>query len=383
MKKRQVMNQVFGNYRLKMAEERRVQEKAANNHPEPNIQEVTARDTQSVSYRKSSKDVRGGALPWFTPSSSDFSFNFFTDKNHQHVEGGPGDGLEDLAKEVKCTETPTSQQDGALCIGSGSAFTFSFRITEDTGRTSESSAASGDHLPNNHTAPVTQEILSRDCSNLDNPASTSGASANQTEKVEAVEKSTADSPKKKRKKKSKYVVAQTQNKVEKLRGNVDTTPTLQEEPQSGADELRRELDWCMEQLKIGLQRQKSTPKQVDEALRAIKTLRSEKVPLVKKRQVMRIMFGDYRQKMEEERIKQIRLMQAASKSAKMTEVMPTARQNSSKVFRKSYHKSTKSAAPNSTAPADTQGSTDHTTASSSQQEFTFRPSQEAFCFNFF
>lgn len=47
----------------------------------------------------------------------------------------------------------------------------------------------------------------------------------------------------------------------------------------------------------------------DEASRALKTLRSSKAPLAKKRQVMRAMTGDYRQKMEEEKKKQYKLIQ--------------------------------------------------------------------------
>lgn len=47
----------------------------------------------------------------------------------------------------------------------------------------------------------------------------------------------------------------------------------------------------------------------EEASRALKTLRSSKAPLVKKRQVMRAMTGDYRQKMEEENKKQHKLIQ--------------------------------------------------------------------------
>lgn len=391
VKKRQVMSQVFGNYRLKMAEERRVQEEAAKNISEPKIQEVTARDTQSIAYRKSSRDVQSGAGHWFTPSTNDFTFNFFPDQEHQTPEDSPEAGMEDCAKEVTGMDPVASQQDGALCLDGGSDFTFSFQISEEACSTSECSAAPpstrdalGDHLGTDPMAPrVDQESLSQNCCNLDNAASNSGATTNQSEMAEALEKTTSDCPKKKkkRKSKSKNVVAQ----AEECRGNMDPGPPLKEEPKSGADELRRELDWCVEQLEMGLQRQKSTPKQAEEALRAIKTLRSEKVPLVKKRQVMRLMFGDYRHKMEEERMKQLKLMQAAAKSAKMTEVTPTARQNSSKVFRKSNYKSSRSAAPSSAAPADTQGSSDQTTApsSSSQQEFTFRPSQDAFCFNFF
>ncbi|KAM3916145.1 UPF0488 protein C8orf33 homolog isoform 1-T2 [Leptodactylus fuscus] len=384
VKKRQMMNQVFGNYRLKMAEERRKQEQAAKNLPEPTIQEVTSRDNQSVVYRKSAKDGQSGAGHWFTPSTSGFNFNFFPDQECQNTEAGPDAGVEDHAKEVTSTE---SQQDTALCLGGGSEFTFNFQIKEEPCSTSESSAApltthdaSGDHLgANNMAQAVAQEGLSQDCSSLDNTASTS---------IEAMEKGTAEPQKKKKKKKSKAknVVTPMQSKVEERSGNVDPAPSQKEEPKSGADDLRRELDWCVEQLEIGLQRQKSTPKQVEEALRAIKTLRSEKVPLVKKRQVMRVMFGDYRQKMEEERIKQLRLMQTAAKSAKMTKVTRTARQNSSKVFRNSSHRSSRSAGPSSAAPADTQESSNQTTASSSSsglQEFTFRPSQQAFCFNFF
>jgi len=48
---------------------------------------------------------------------------------------------------------------------------------------------------------------------------------------------------------------------------------------------------------------------VEEALRAIKTLRNDKAPLVKKRQLMRAMFGDYRKKMEEELCKELKLME--------------------------------------------------------------------------
>lgn len=48
----------------------------------------------------------------------------------------------------------------------------------------------------------------------------------------------------------------------------------------------------------------------EEASRALKTLRSSKAPLVKKRQVMRTMAGDYRKKMEEEKNKQFKLIQS-------------------------------------------------------------------------
>ncbi|XP_069840293.1 UPF0488 protein C8orf33 homolog [Dendropsophus ebraccatus] len=497
VKKRRVMSQVFGNYRLKMAEERRAQEQAANNPPEATIQQVTARDIQSVAYRKSSKDVQSGAGPCITRSSGDFTFNFFPEQEHQDTEGRPEEAMEGH------TNPQVSQEGRAVCLDGGPEFTFNFQMTDEACCTSEVSVTPlsthdslGDHSGRNHTTPAVAHVsLSQACSSSDNAARNSRDMADQTDK--AVEENTAESPKKKKKKKSKNVsaqskveegrgitepgphqeeepkglaekksksknvtaqaqskvvedrgstepgphqekepkvaakkksksknvtaqaqskveegrgstepgphqekepkvaakkksksknvTAQAQSKMEEGRGSTEPGPHQEEEPKSGAEELRRELDWCVEQLEIGLQRQKSTAKQVEEALRAIKTLRSEKVPLVKKRQVMRVMFGDYRHKMEEERIKQLRLMQAAAKSAKMTEVTATARQNSSKVFRKSNHTSSRSAAPSLAAPADAQGSSDTTTGQSpaTLQGFTFTPSQEAFCFNFF
>lgn len=93
-----------------------------------------------------------------------------------------------------------------------------------------------------------------------------------------------------------------------------------ETSQQSDDQLQKEVDWCVEQLETGLKTQKSTPKQAEEALRAIKVLRSDKAPLVKKRQIMRTIFGDYRKKMEEELCKQLKLMLSDAKSAKIEEV---------------------------------------------------------------
>ncbi|XP_048408282.1 UPF0488 protein C8orf33 homolog [Stegostoma tigrinum] len=98
------------------------------------------------------------------------------------------------------------------------------------------------------------------------------------------------------------------------------------------EQLRREVDWCIEQLELGLRTQKAKPKQAEQAIRALRTLRSEKAPLVKKRQMMRSIFGDYRKKMEEEWQRQFKLMLAATKSAS---IKPVGMQKRSQVFRKS------------------------------------------------
>ncbi|XP_066496856.1 UPF0488 protein C8orf33 homolog isoform X2 [Tiliqua scincoides] len=153
------------------------------------------------------------------------------------------------------------------------------------------------------------------------------------------------------------------------KGTLDQAETCQQ----SEEQLKREVDWCVEQLELGLKTQKSTPKQKDEALRAIKTLRSGKAALPKKRQIMRAMFGDYRTKMAEERRKQLKLMQAASAAARITEVTEDTLKKSSQVFRKS-------------AEATRRGQTQSSSTcpgTASPCSFVLTPSQEVFCFNFF
>uniref|UniRef100_A0A8C4WZ77 Zgc:112185 n=1 Tax=Eptatretus burgeri TaxID=7764 RepID=A0A8C4WZ77_EPTBU len=78
-----------------------------------------------------------------------------------------------------------------------------------------------------------------------------------------------------------------------------------------------ELDWCMEQLRLGLSCQKGTSRQMDEAARALRILGSSKPPLVKKRQVMQMACGDYRSKIAAERTRHIHSMTYASKTVQM------------------------------------------------------------------
>ncbi|NXD27874.1 CH033 protein, partial [Spelaeornis formosus] len=102
--------------------------------------------------------------------------------------------------------------------------------------------------------------------------------------------------------------------------NTDTSHQDEKTSQQSDEQLRKEVDWCVNQLELGLKTQKPTPKQAEEALRAIRTLRSDKAPLVKKRQLMRVMFGDYRKKMQEELCRELKLMEAAAKSARIVEL---------------------------------------------------------------
>ncbi|NXO95592.1 CH033 protein, partial [Certhia brachydactyla] len=156
---------------------------------------------------------------------------------------------------------------------------------------------------------------------------------------------------KKKKKKQKLPV--NKNKTEetetsrKAKAEVDscqnTDTSHQDEKTSQSDEqLQKEVDWCVNQLELGLKTQKPTPKQAEEALRAIRTLRSDKAPLVKKRQLMRAVFGDYRKKMQEELCRELKLMEAAAKSARIVELKGSAHKKNGQFIRKCLGASRKS-----------------------------------------
>ncbi|NXT68140.1 CH033 protein, partial [Chaetops frenatus] len=134
---------------------------------------------------------------------------------------------------------------------------------------------------------------------------------------------------KKKKKKQKPLVSkkkteetETSRKANAEANSQNTDISHQDEKtsQQSDEQLRKEVDWCVNQLELGLKTQKPTPKQAEEALRAIRTLRSDKAPLVKKRQLMRAMFGDYRKKMQEELCRELKLMETAAKSARIVEL---------------------------------------------------------------
>ncbi|XP_064009181.1 UPF0488 protein C8orf33 homolog [Pogoniulus pusillus] len=158
------------------------------------------------------------------------------------------------------------------------------------------------------------------------------------------EKSTGDgAAQKKKKKKQKASVSKKEtiktetNKKAKAEANTcqsKDNSQQAETPQQLDEQLWKEVDWCVEQLELGLKTQKPTPRQAAEALQAIRTLRSDKAPLVKKRQLMRAMFGDYRKKMEEEWCRELKLMEAAVKSARVVEMPRDACNKSCRFIRK-------------------------------------------------
>ncbi|NWS78290.1 CH033 protein, partial [Crotophaga sulcirostris] len=201
----------------------------------------------------------------------------------------------------------------------------------------------------------------------------------------ATRKPAADGAAQKKKKKKKQKTSVSKKETEETESNRKAKAEAnrsqnkdafhQDETSQADDQLQREVDWCVEQLELGLKTQKPTPKQAQEALRAIKTLRSEKAPLVKKRQVMRAVFGDYRKKMEEERCKELKLMEAAAKSARIVEVSGNTCNKSCRFFRK------RSEAPRRSQ--DSAGSTPESPRTLNTGLFKFTDSQEEFRFNFF
>ncbi|NXF08738.1 CH033 protein, partial [Smithornis capensis] len=198
------------------------------------------------------------------------------------------------------------------------------------------------------------------------------------------EKSTGAAQKKKKKKKQKPPVSKKEagetetsrkaNAEAKSCQNTDTSNQDENTFQSD-EQLQKELDWCVQQLELGLKTQKPTPKQAEEALRAIRTLRSDKAPLVKKRQLMRAMFGDYRKKMQEELCRELKLMETAAKSARIVEVKGSVRKKNGQFIRKcsgACRKSQGSAESPSESPRTLYGGL-----------FNFATSKEEFRFNFF
>ena len=73
---------------------------------------------------------------------------------------------------------------------------------------------------------------------------------------------------------------------------------------SSQSSFEQELQWCIAQLELGLLRKDDTKSQKQENDKFIRTLRSQKIPLPRKRQVMKNLFGDYRTRILREPVSQ-------------------------------------------------------------------------------
>ena len=125
--------------------------------------------------------------------------------------------------------------------------------------------------------------------------------------------------KKKRKDKKKHLEAP------------DSLPAITLSVETKSSSLEEELDWCIRQLELGLLRpkDKGTSQQKQEAQAIISKLRSSKTPLPRKRQLMRLTFGDYRSKMREED----ETMARAAKAAIIKEACPTSKDKHGQFYR--------------------------------------------------
>ncbi|KAJ1098117.1 hypothetical protein NDU88_003233 [Pleurodeles waltl] len=403
VKKRQVMNQVFGDYRQKMAKERQKVEKNALKTSSVLIQECNSQTSSSIIYRKHSSEPAENSGNWFAPTDNSFRFSFSAcEEDQENISSNfdkfQSDGNSD-GKGAACAErspdlreSETSTLNWSKVGNSRTEFNFNFLVQEEAELQDKDFEAQNvtsrglllteqeGRFPQNDGCKDQMYIEMK--KDISVPEMISSASQNDKKPA----KTTDGVPKRKKKKRvpSEKELEGTEAKKESQSG---------ENNEHGDEQLRREVDWCIEQLELGLKRQRSTQNQADEVLRAVKILRSEKAALVKKRQIMRSMLGDYRKKMEEERGRQMRLLQAATKAARVTEVREEARKTSSHVYRKCTKTAQKDHA--------TVGSQDHfvpqecsrgSTSSpfrvreegiSDSNRFIFKSSEGSFCFNFF
>ena len=108
---------------------------------------------------------------------------------------------------------------------------------------------------------------------------------------------------KKRKKKKKPSDSSSSDRLSSAASTASTVVAgaTDSSPQSTFQE---ELQWCISQLEIGLSRTDATKSQKQENEKYIRTLRSEKTPLPRKRQIMKSLFGNYRTRMQREPVPQ-------------------------------------------------------------------------------
>ncbi|KAJ8708004.1 hypothetical protein PYW08_010370 [Mythimna loreyi] len=72
------------------------------------------------------------------------------------------------------------------------------------------------------------------------------------------------------------------------------------DPEETVRQFQLELCWCIQQLERCLSEKKGTEKQLQEAWKVLTVLKNNNQPTIRKRQLMRTHFGDYRAKMAAE-----------------------------------------------------------------------------------
>ncbi|KAI3365626.1 hypothetical protein L3Q82_010718, partial [Scortum barcoo] len=304
---------------------------------------VHSTDIEPKSSSSTSVDSQA-EKPLWSRSDNTFRFNFFSDNSPApQEETAPSDGTEPAASRISFT-------------GQSSAFAFNFQIPADT-------------LVEN--METTETADSQQCNQEEKPSP-------QQEVNSPPEPSVQTKAKKKKKsgKKKPSDSAQAQQKPSTAEGS----PGGDDTELSAEEQLNRQLDWCIEQLELGMRSQRGTPKQKEEASRALKTLRSSKAPLAKKRQVMRTMTGDYRKKMEEEKSKQYKLIQGEIASAQVKVVSNPPKKC---IFHRRAEVKPQTPAKEENLQPTEARDTDLTPQTQEETSaFVFTPSKEEFRFNF-
>ncbi|XP_027549528.1 uncharacterized protein LOC113972532 isoform X2 [Neopelma chrysocephalum] len=348
-KKQQAMSDVFGDYHLSMAEGQESMEKAGM---KPGALEVQPSSGQAADGVKQSDPSPEAKPELFTSSGSSFRFDFKLSETDPGAD--PGDSR-------AVTATEQESWNGALrfaASGQEPKFAFNFTIPDEdcpqlqllpssqhTDPSLPAGAAALPRAPAVREPEVTQAAGSAPREDRIHVPSKIPQPETAPADEAATVKSTGAEAAQKKKKRKKQKPPVSKNKREETETSrkakteakscQNTNTSHQDEKTSQSDEqLQKELDWCVQQLELGLKTQKPTPKQAEEALRAIRTLRSDKAPLVKKRQLMRAMFGDYRKKMQEELCRELKLMETAAKAARIVEVKGSIRKKNGQFIRK-------------------------------------------------
>ncbi|XP_026715118.1 uncharacterized protein LOC113485889 isoform X1 [Athene cunicularia] len=373
VKKQQMMSRVFGDYHLKMAEDQKSIEKAVMKPGDVEGQQSNGQASDSVVDGKQSDQISEAKPELFMSSDNTFRFDFALSEIDPEATGTALEAVSGVsgAKQIQTNVKATEQNwNGALSFaasGQEPKFAFNFAIPDEEHPLVQLAPASqhiehtADHEVLGNSLP-TESAGMPQISALQKPELSQTSGGEPKEDISHVmlkipqpetapgdetvtEKSRADGAAQKKKKKKKQKTSVSKKEIEETEINRKAkaednrcqnkdTSHQDETSQQPDDQLWKEVDWCVEQLELGLKTQKSTPKQAEEALRAIKTLRSDKAPLVKKRQLMRTMFGDYRKKMEEEWCKELKLMEAAAKSARIVELKRNIRNKNCQFIRK-------------------------------------------------
>ncbi|XP_030906269.2 UPF0488 protein C8orf33 homolog isoform X1 [Melopsittacus undulatus] len=410
--KQEAMNHVFENYYLKMADNQMCMDKADMKPGDVEVQQSSGQASDGVVHGEQSDQISKAKPKWFMLSDNSFRFDFTLSDSDPEATGTPLETVLDVSgdEQIQTSVGATEQENcnGVLSFaasGQEPKFAFNFAIADEDCSLSQlvpanqqTDCTAGHEEQGNSLLAESGGMLQTTALQKPELTQTTGSSPNEdrshvTLKIPqsetapgdetVAEKSADGAAQKKKKKKQKTSVSKKETKETEINRRATAEASRcpnagishqDETSQQSGNQLWKEVDWCVEQLELGLKTQKSTPKQVDEALRAIKTLRSEKAPLVKKRQLMRTMFGDYRKKMEEELCKELKLMEAAVKSAKVVEVKRNICKKKGQFIRKCSEACRKS--------QDSAGCLSGSPRTLNKGPFKFTPSQEEFRFNF-